>query len=193
MKKIETHPFEPFVPQGMRILMCGTFPPPAKRWSMQFYYPNWINDMWRIWGYIYASDKDYFVDAQHKTFRLDKIKQFCSEIGLGMSDTGHRVHRQRDNASDKFLEIVEPFDLDAILAVAPNCHSIVVTGQLAADTLTALVGGEALEIGKPQTVNYKGRELALWRMPSSSRAYPKPIEWKAECYRKVLDYENEKA
>ena len=45
---IEAHPFEPFLPQGARILMLGTFPPSEKRWSMKFYYPNFINDMWRI-------------------------------------------------------------------------------------------------------------------------------------------------
>ena len=29
---IETHPFEPFLPQGARILFLGSFPPQEKRW-----------------------------------------------------------------------------------------------------------------------------------------------------------------
>lgn len=33
---------------------------------------------------------------------------------------------------------------------------------------------------------FAGRDLRLWRMPSTSRAYPRPVEWKAEFYRRVF-------
>lgn len=39
----EIHPLEPFLPHNARILMLGSFPPPKARWSMDFFYPNWIN------------------------------------------------------------------------------------------------------------------------------------------------------
>lgn len=42
--EIEKHPFEPFLPEGAKVLMLGTFPPGEHRWSMNFYYPNPIND-----------------------------------------------------------------------------------------------------------------------------------------------------
>ena len=45
---IESHPLSPFLPEGARMLMLGSFPPKQERWSMDFFYPNWINDMWRI-------------------------------------------------------------------------------------------------------------------------------------------------
>ena len=57
---IEQHPLEPFMPEGTNILMLGSFPPERKRWSMEFFYPNWGNDMWRIWGLIFFDDKQYF-------------------------------------------------------------------------------------------------------------------------------------
>ena len=44
----EQHPLKPFLPANARLLMLGSFPPQRKRWSMEFYYPNWNNDMWRI-------------------------------------------------------------------------------------------------------------------------------------------------
>ena len=47
MPVTERHPLEPFLPQNARILMLGSFPPPKARWSMEFFYPNWINDMWQ--------------------------------------------------------------------------------------------------------------------------------------------------
>ena len=57
---IEVHPLEPFLPENGRILFLGSFPPPRWRWSMEFFYPNWINDFWRIMGLIYFCDKTYF-------------------------------------------------------------------------------------------------------------------------------------
>ena len=39
----EKHPLEPFLPENAKILMLGSFPPKRERWSMDFFYPNWIN------------------------------------------------------------------------------------------------------------------------------------------------------
>ena len=44
----ELHPLGFFLPENTRLLMLGSFPPPKARWSMDFYYPNIQNDMWRI-------------------------------------------------------------------------------------------------------------------------------------------------
>lgn len=168
------------------MLMAGTFPPKHHRWSMEWFYPNFQNDMWRIWGFIYKGDKNYFVDTVNKRFDKERIVEFCSNIGLGLCDTGKKVIRLKDNASDKFLQILEPFDLNSLLDRAPNCQSIAVTGELAGETLCALIGCDHLKIGVPLDVEYCGRQLKLWRMPSSSRAYPKSIEWKADYYRRLF-------
>ena len=53
MSEVERHPFEPFLPVGCKMLMLGSFPPAPRRWCMEFYYPNFTNDMWRILGYIF--------------------------------------------------------------------------------------------------------------------------------------------
>ncbi|MBR6806209.1 MAG: hypothetical protein IKM47_06825 [Bacteroidaceae bacterium] len=54
------HPLAPFLPDGARILMLGSFPPKEDKWSMRFFYPNWINDMWRIVGTIFYGNKHHF-------------------------------------------------------------------------------------------------------------------------------------
>ena len=182
----EIHPFEPFVPPHCRVLMLGTFPPKPNRWRMPFYYPNFQNDMWRIMGLIWKGNKDYFIDVNKKEFRLNLIKDFCNEIGLGLNDTAAEVIRLKDNASDKFLQIVRNVDIDGLLAKAPECHTLVATGELAANQLSALVGGPTLKVGIPETVSYGDRQLTLWRAPSSSRAYPLALEKKAEIYNKIL-------
>ena len=101
----ETHPLRPFLPHGARLLMCGTFPPQRHRWSMNFYYPNFINDMWRIFGLIYFGDKDHFVDIQGKTFHAQELKQFLSDHNIALSDTGREVVRTTGTASMTGTEV----------------------------------------------------------------------------------------
>ena len=120
--EIETHPFEPWLPKNARLLMLGTFPPAPKRWCMEWYYPNFQNDMWRIFGYLFFGDKMHFVDQDHKTFNVDAIKALLKEKGVAIFDTALRIRRTKNNASDKDLEIVEPSDLDNMLRSLPACN-----------------------------------------------------------------------
>ena len=181
--EVEKHPLEPFLPANAKLLMLGSFPPPRARWSMEFYYPNLQNDMWRIYGVLFFGDKDYFLEKGKKAFSRERLVAFLEETGVALFDTAMEVIRQRGNASDQFLEIVTPVDLDAVLKRIPECKAIVTTGQKATDTLLALVGAEAPKVGGFSDFEYKGRALRVYRMPSSSRAYPKPLEDKAAEYR----------
>ncbi len=184
--EVERHPFEPFLPEGAKVLMLGSFPPQKKRWSMEFYYPNFINDFWRIIGLLFFEDKDWFVDKVAKKFKLQEIKEFCAEKGIAMFDTATAVRRLKDNASDKFLEVVEPTDIPALLRRIPLCGAVVVTGEKAAQTLCAAFGTEAPAVGEFSQFSFEGRNLRLYRMPSTSRAYPLPIQKKADVYRRLF-------
>lgn len=184
--EVERHPFEPFLPEGAKVLMLGSFPPQKKRWSMEFYYPNFINDFWRIIGLLFFEDKDWFVDKVAKKFKLQEIKEFCAEKGIAMFDTATAVRRLKDNASDKFLEVVEPTDIPALLRRIPFCGAVVVTGEKAAQTLCAAFGTEAPAVGEFSQFSFEGRNLRLYRMPSTSRAYPLPIQKKADVYRRLF-------
>lgn len=184
--QVERHPFEPFLPEGAKVLMLGSFPPQRKRWSMEFYYPNFINDFWRIIGLLFFEDKDWFVDKVAKRFKLKEIKEFCVEKGIAMFDTATAVRRLKDNASDKFLEVVEPTDIPALLRRIPFCRAVVVTGEKAAQTLCPAFGTEAPAVGEFSQFSFEGRNLRLYRMPSTSRAYPLPIQKKADVYRRLF-------
>ena len=186
MMEVETHPFEPFLPKGAKLLMLGTFPPSEKRWSMKFYYPNFINDMWRIFGIIFFNDKEHFVDAASKTFRLDELIPFLKEQGIALFDTATRIRRTTGTASDKDLEIVEETDLCAMLRKLPECRAVVTAGQLATDIACRQFGIEGPGVGDYAVFELDGRKLRLYRMPSSSRAYPMKIERKAAYYASVL-------
>lgn len=183
---IERHPFEPFLPPGAKVLFLGSFPPQRKRWSVEFYYPNYINDFWRILGIVFFDDKDRFVDAAAKRFKLVEIKGFCAEKGIALFDTATAVRRLKDNASDKFLEVVEPTDIPALLKRIPDCVAVVVTGEKAADTLRGTFGVEPPAVGEYSSFTFEGRPTRLYRMPSTSRAYPLPVNKKADVYRRLF-------
>ena len=183
----ELHPLEPFLPANARILMLGSFPPKRIRWSMDFFYPNLQNDMWRIVGYLAAGDKSHFLMPGGRKFDKERIEAFCRERGIALYDTAVEVIRLKDNASDNFLQVVREVDLVALLAGIPHCRILVTTGQKATDTLRAITGCGEPAVGESVAFEYAGRSMRLWRMPSSSRAYPRPVEWKAGFYRKVFE------
>ena len=125
----ELHPLEPFLPVGARLLMLGSFPPQRVRWSMDFFYPNLQNDMWRIVGLVFFGDKGYFLTPDAKRFDKERIVRFCEEKGLALYDTAEEIIRLKNNASDNFLQVVREVDLAQLLAAVPTCRAIVTTGQ----------------------------------------------------------------
>ena len=187
MPDIERHPLEPFLPSGARVLMLGSFPPPRRRWSMDFFYPNFQNDMWRILGLLFFGDKLHFVDGPR--FDRGRIVDFCTQQGIALFDTATAVRRLKENASDQFLEIVEPTDVAALLHRIPTCRTVVVTGGKAAATVLGSLGCAAQcepKVGECTDFCFEGRPMQLWRMPSSSRAYPLALEKKAAFYRRLF-------
>lgn len=185
---IESHPFQPFLPADARLLMLGTFPPSEKRWSMPFYYPNFQNDMWRIVGLIFYGDKAHFVDPDGRRFLQDKLVDFLTAQGIALYDTCTRIVRTKNTASDKDLQVVEQTDLHAMLSRLPHCRCVVTAGQLATSLCCRQFGVAEPKVGEFSVVQLDGRQLRLYRMPSSSRAYPMSVENKAACYRKVFEF-----
>ena len=198
--KIETHPFEPFLPDGAVVLMLGTFPPKPERWSMEFYYPNRINDMWRIMGLIFFGDKNHFWIEEEKRFDLPLLKDFLAEKKIALYDTATRVRRLKDNASDKFLDIVETINLDEFFKARPTIKAIVTAGEKATGVIAEKAGVEVPKTGEVVHCTYPNpasedcgisdhvpvHAFDLYRMPSSSRAYPLSLEKKADAYRSMF-------
>ena len=214
---VEYHPLIPFLPQNAKVLFLGSFPPQRKRWCMDFYYPNFINDHWRIEGQIFFGDKNHFVDLKNKRFKIDEIVAFCQEKGLAFFDTSTAIRRLQDNASDKFLEVVEPTDIRALIAQLPHLKTIVTTGEKATETICTSLGlpevpkvnsqcsifnsqleenSQLEDNSQFSTFNSQLEEnsqfstfnsqLVLYRLPSSSRAYPLSFDKKVEAYRQMF-------
>ncbi|MBR2265066.1 MAG: uracil-DNA glycosylase family protein [Paludibacteraceae bacterium] len=189
--QIERHPLRPFMPENAQLLMLGSFPPPKERWCMDFFYPNPQNDMWRIMGQIFYSDKTYFegpgTKAGKKVFNREEIISFCEAKGIAIFDTAQAVIRLQGNAADEHLEIVEPTDIAALLLQIPSCHDICCTGGKAAQTLSETLHCAMPKVGEYIETNFSDRTIRFWRMPSSSRAYPLSLDKKAAAYRRMFE------
>ena len=189
---VERHPWQPFLPEHTRLLMLGSFPPSRQRWCMDFFYPNFQNDMWRIFGLCLYGDAQHFVDVERKAFRRGEIEAMLRECGVGLYDTALVVRRTRNTASDKDLEVVEPVDLTALLRRIPECRAVVTTGQKATDLFAAHFGIAQPKVGEwvafeLETADGAPRQLRLYRMPSSSRAYPMRLDRKVASYQPLFD------
>ena len=183
----EEHPLEPFLPSNATLLMLGSFPPPKKRWSMDFFYPNLQNDMWRIFGLLFFEDKEHFLLPGKRAFNKEYLIEFLTEKGIALYDTATSVRRLQDNASDKFLEVVEPTDIRLLLKQLPQCRAIVTTGQKATDIIRSQIEVDEPKVGESCPFEFEDRTMRLYRMPSSSRAYPLSIEKKSMVYRFMLN------
>lgn len=190
--EVEYHPLLPFLPENARVLFLGSFPPQRKRWCIDFFYPNFINDHWRIEGAIFFANRNHFVDEKAKRFKIAEIVDFCQHQGIAFFDTSTAVRRLKDNASDKYLEVVEPTSIPSLISHLPHLKAIVTTGEKATETIC-----ESLNIPQvpkvntfvpiPHLENKDGNELVLYRLPSSSRAYPLAFDKKVEAYKRMFE------
>ena len=184
---IERHPLTPFIPDGAEILMLGSFPPAKKRWAMDFYYPNISNDMWRIFGIVFHEDKLHFIDTIEKTFKKDDIVECLKLQKIAIYDTASAIRRTKNTASDKDLEIIEITNLEKLLDSIPNCKAVKTTGEKATETFTAQFNIEKPKVGNSIEFKFRERNMRLYRLPSSSRAYPIKVVIKAEYYRNIFN------
>ncbi|MGP4716965.1 DNA glycosylase [Psychrobacter sp. T6-6] len=200
--EIETHPFEPVLPPNATIMMMGTFPPTADKWAMNFHYPNFYNDMWRIYGRVFFDDADYFRVGDEKRFDPERIRDFMFERGIASCPTVKQAIRETGNASDKNLTVVTPVDLDSILPQVPKVKTLFTTGGKATEVLIELLKEPLAKSKHPKTnqsINYPYEwqstdnqktdvnNLTLHRLPSTSRAYPLSLDKKVAAYRAFFE------
>ncbi|MCD6251782.1 MAG: DNA glycosylase [Psychrobacter sp.] len=200
--ELETHPFEPVLPPNATVMMMGTFPPTADKWAMSFHYPNFYNDMWRIYGRVFFDDADYFRVGDEKRFDPERIRGFMFERGIASCPTVKQAIRETGNASDKNLTVVTPVDLEVILPQVPKVESLFTTGGKATEVLLGLLDEPIAKSKHPKTNqsmdypyqwqstdNQKAdvNNLTLYRLPSTSRAYPLSLDKKVAAYKAFFE------
>ncbi|WP_227672240.1 MULTISPECIES: DNA glycosylase [Psychrobacter] len=200
---IETHPFGPVLPPDATVMMMGSFPPTADKWAMRFHYPNFHNDMWRIYGRVFFDNADYFRVGDEKRFDPERIRAFLFERGIASCPTVVQAVRETGNASDKNLTVVTTVDLDNILPQVPKVNALFTTGGKATEVLLNLLPTPPLKSKYPKTnqnIDYpyqwhdveqgyiaeQVNDLILYRLPSTSRAYPLALDKKVAAYKEFF-------
>ena len=145
---IEHHPLPPFLPQGARVLMLGSFPPPRERWCMEFFYPNPQNDMWRIMGQVFFGDKTHFElqrDNTHFELYSDKTHLEGQRDKMSLELPIDGIHRDRQH-SPKNRKTV--FDCEAIVAFCREQGIAIFDTAQAVRRLQGNAADEHLEIAE---------------------------------------------
>jgi G:T/U-mismatch repair DNA glycosylase len=106
---------------------------------------------------------------------------------IAIYDTACEIRRTKNTASDKDLEIITATDIDALLQKMPECEAVVTTGQKATDTFVDHFDMDQPKVGGFSEFHFERRTLRLYRMPSSSRAYPMKVEQKAGYYQNMFN------
>lgn len=186
---LEYHPFPAILPKSATVAMLGTFPPTSEKRCMEFHYPNFQNDMWRIMGLLFYKNLDHFRVDQEKRFDPVRIEAFLREKGIAVCSSAQTAIRLKGNASDKDLKIIDAIDMQALLTELPQLKWLFTTGGLATETLLSLLPEKSKLPKTNEWINYPyttDRTLYLYRLPSTSRAYPLSLAKKVEAYRQFF-------
>jgi hypoxanthine-DNA glycosylase len=103
--KIETHPFEPFVPRNMKYLIIGSFPgkgqteidPNSDHW----FYGAKRNTFWKI------LERVYDIPLQNKKSK----QQLFVNTKMGIADIILKAVRKNNTNSDTNLDVIELSDI----------------------------------------------------------------------------------
>lgn len=79
---IETHPFPAIFPAHAKVMMMGTFPPKEDKRCMHFHYPNFQNDMWRIYGLVFLMMPLIFKSQMKSVLTRQKLRCFYVNVVL---------------------------------------------------------------------------------------------------------------
>ena len=117
--------------------------------------------MWRIFGIIFFQNKDHFLNPDKKVFDKERIIDLLNKKGIALYDTASAVRRLQDNASDKFLEVVEQTDISLLLKQIPMCKAIVTTGQKATDIIREQIKVKEPVVGTSEPFEFRRPDNAI--------------------------------
>ena len=176
----ELHPLEPFLPVGARLLMLGSFPPQRVRWSMDFFLPELAERYvaYRRTGIFRG--QGVFSDTRRETFRQGTDRAFLRGERIGSLRYGRRDNPIEKQCFRQFSSSSARGRFGAVVGSDSGMPGNRDDGTEGYRCCAEPPVGESVEFA------YADRTLRLYRMPSSSRAYPKPVEWKADYYRRMF-------
>ena len=108
--QIETHPFPPFVPRGIKYLMIGSFPGKGQTEKIiseqDWFYGAKRNTFWKIMEEVY----------QEELKTTSSKKKLFTSLKMGIADIILKAIRKENTNSDSNLHIIE-YNKKAIMKI----------------------------------------------------------------------------
>ncbi len=125
-----THPYKPFIPKNATKLIVGTLPPPRftsgelKPDDVNFCYGSRDGLLWPVLDKLF----DLNLKFENTEEAIQQRKQFLKNRGIGICDVVESSRRDKIDASDLGMQLVELRDLVGILRKYENIDTLLFTG-----------------------------------------------------------------
>ena len=125
-----THPYEPFIPKNATKLIVGTLPPPRfttgelKPDDVNFCYGSRDGLLWPVLDKLFDLNLKY----ENTKDAILQRKKFLEQRGIGICDVVESSKREKIDASDLGMQLVELRDLVGILRAHENIDTLLFTG-----------------------------------------------------------------
>jgi G:T/U-mismatch repair DNA glycosylase len=182
----------------MDVLILGNFPPHRKRWDYEFFYPNKMNNFWKVLSALAGEP----LKEMKGLPAVRERKKIMEKLNAGVFNIAKSVKRKGHSARDTDIEIVEYTDLLSVIRKHPELKKIILAG-FAAPSSTArqfmnylhLMGisftrPDKLAPGASFSIQIDKRKIKCIILNSTSTAFPikleKLIEQYAPYFRKAV-------
>jgi G:T/U-mismatch repair DNA glycosylase len=125
-----THPYQPFIPKNATKLIVGTLPPPRftsgelKPDDVNFCYGSRDGLLWPVLDKLF----DLNLKFENTEDAILQRKEFLKSRGIGICDVVESSRRDKIDASDLGMQLVELRDLIGILRKNENIDTLLFTG-----------------------------------------------------------------
>ncbi len=125
-----THPYKPFIPKNATKLIVGTLPPPRftngelKPDDVNFCYGSRDGLLWPVLDQLF----DLKLKFENTEDAIQQRKQFLIRRGIGICDVVESSRREKIDASDLGMQLVELRDLIGILRKNEKIDTLLFTG-----------------------------------------------------------------
>jgi G:T/U-mismatch repair DNA glycosylase len=126
--RIESHPFEPYIPENATSLIIGTFPTVAGKREFHFFYPNRNNLFWKNLSAI-AGPTFALKTIENALEAVEHRKRILDSLNLGIADMGRIVYRQKNSSLDNSLLPIEFTDVFKLLEEHPRISKLLLTSS----------------------------------------------------------------
>lgn len=174
----------------MKALIIGSFPPPRKKWSMEFFYPNKQNNFWPVLAGVAGIELKSF----EGTSAVEERKVIMEKLNIGIEDMGKTILRKNDSALDANIRITSNYDILGILSRYKNIKVFITAGfhddNSAYESLVRYLKEKDILVTLPMKKGagqrfsfiYEGRLINCIMLNSTSKAARKSLKELIEQY-----------